>query len=133
MDEYYIGVVLQYRLGKIIFEYNNHGFVFQGVNLHLLPLNQTVKLYIYFYQRLPISEYFAFLNLETKQYFLELISINYIGPKMALKILNFFSFEELKQNIARHDIVALQKVKGVTNKLALSIIDHFKDKNNLII
>lgn len=129
MDEYFIGVVLQYHFGKIFFESENRGFVFQGVNLHLLPLNETVKLYVYFYQRLPISEYFAFLNQVTKQYFLELIKINYIGAKMALKILNFFSIAELKQNVANCDVASFQKVKGVTNKLALAIISHFKNKN----
>lgn len=129
MEEYFIGVALQYRAGKIFFEYNNRGFVFQGVNLHLLPLNQTIKLYIYFYQRLPISEYFAFLDQETKQYFLELIKINYIGAKMALKILNFFSIVELKQVIIDCNVTTLQKVKGITNKLALAIISHFQDKN----
>lgn len=129
MDEYFIGVVLQYNLGKILFESANHGFIFQGINLHLLPLNETIKLYVYFYQRLPINEYFAFLNQETKQYFLELIKINYIGAKMALKILNFFSITEFKQNVANCNVTSFQKIKGVTNKLALAIISHFQNKN----
>lgn len=125
MDEYFIGIVREYQTGKILFECNNRGFVLQGVNLQLLSLNQKIKLYVYFYQRLPVSEYFAFLNQETKQYFLVLISINYIGPKIALKILNFFSLAEFIRIIKNHDFESLTKISGVTSKLALAIIEHF--------
>lgn len=127
MDEYFIGTVRQYWDNKIIFEFNNHGFVFQGVHLDLLPLNQQLKLYVYFYQRLPVSEYFAFLDQETKKYFLELISISYIGPKLALKVLNFFKLDELKSVIIAGDSKTLVKIKGITNKLAVAVIEHFKN------
>ncbi|MBE4704024.1 helix-hairpin-helix domain-containing protein [Spiroplasma platyhelix] len=127
MDEYLIGVVRQYQSERIIFESNNRGFIFQGVHLELLPLNQEIKLYIYFYQRLPISEYFAFLNQETKQYFLELISISYVGPKLSLRILNFFSMAEFKILLQNCDVSMLAKVKGITNKLASAIFKHFKN------
>lgn len=130
MNEYFIGIVKKYYDDRIIFECNNHGFILQGVNLHLLAFNQTIKLYIYFYQRLPISQYFAFLDQETKQYFLELISINYIGPKIALKILNYFSIKEFENFISNSDIESFKKIKGITNRLALAIIKHFKNKNN---
>lgn len=131
MDEYLIGVVQEYQDSKIIFEWNNRGLKLQGVHLHLLPLKQKVKLYIYFYQRLPISEYFAFLNQTTKDYFLILLKINYIGPKLSLRILNTFSLLELQQIIVEENIVALAKIKGVTNKLASVIIEHCK--NNFFI
>lgn len=126
MDEYFIGLVREYRAGKIIFECNNHGFILQGVNLHMLALNQSLKLYIYFYQRLPISEYFAFLNLETKQYFLKLISINYVGPKIALKLLNYFTLEEFKEIISSKNNQSLQRIQGITYQLAIAIINHFQ-------
>lgn len=133
MDEYFIGIVKKYQFDTktIIFEYNNHGYRFKGINLHLLPLNQRIKLYVFFYQRLPTSEYFAFLDKKTKQYFLELISINYIGPNIALKILNYFNLEEFNDIIGTSDIETIRKVKGINNSLALAIIEHFKYKNTL--
>lgn len=127
MDEYLIGLVQEYDDGKIIFEWNNRGLKLQGVHLHLLPLKQKVKLYIYFYQRLPISEYFAFLNQATKNYFLVLLRINYVGPKLSLRILNTFSLLELQQIIIEENVETLAEVKGVTNKLASIIIEHFKN------
>lgn len=127
MDEYLIGVVQEYDDGKIIFEWNNRGLKLQGVHLHLLPLKQKVKLYIYFYQRLPISEYFAFLNQTTKNYFLVLLRINYVGPKLSLRILNTFSLLELQQIIIKENVETLAKVKGVTSKLASVIIEHCKN------
>lgn len=127
MDEYLIGFIRDHQSGKILFEVDSRGFIFQGVNLHLLPLNQKIRLYVYFYQRLPTSEYFAFFNQETKKYFLELIKINYIGPKLGLKILNFFSLAEFKVLLLNNDSDALQEIKGVTVKLADLIIKHFKN------
>lgn len=127
MDEYLIGVVQEYYDSEIIFEWNNRGLKLQGVHLHLLPLKQEVKLYIYFYQRLPVSEYFAFLNQTTKNYFLILLRINYIGPKLSLRILNTFSLLELQQIIMEENVAVLAKVKGVTNKLASVIIEQCKN------
>lgn len=131
MDEYFIGIVKEHQKEKIVFETNNHGYILNGVNLNNLNINEILKLYIYFLNKPGKEEYFAFLDQETKNYFLELISISHIGPKTALKILNSVNITDLKEAIAFQNFKVLQQCKGVTRKLAYAIIDHFNKKSKI--
>ncbi len=71
---------------------------------------------------------FGFRKAETKQFFARLISINGVGPKVALAILSAASLDNLKQAIATGDPDLLRGVSGVGAKTAQRVILELKGK-----
>ena len=71
---------------------------------------------------------YGFFDKEEKKAFLQLISINGVGPNTALMINSSLNVGELKSAIVNDDVAVIQKVKGIGNKTALRIILELKDK-----
>lgn len=69
MDEYMIGVVKEILANNIIFECNNRGYLLTGVNLQTLPINTTIKIDVYFYQKPMFEQYFVFFVKRNKTIF----------------------------------------------------------------
>ncbi len=87
---------------------------------------------IFLYTHLSIREdahvLFGFSNEAEKKMFLNLISVNGVGPSTAIVMLSYMEVEELKSAIVREDLPALQKVKGIGGKTAQRLIVELKDK-----
>ena len=85
-------------------------------------LNKRVKLYTY----VNISDEkliaYGFYTLEERELFLKLITINSIGPKLAMKILSSMSVEEFYEHVKREDAKAIASIPGLGTKSAASII-----------
>jgi len=71
---------------------------------------------------------FGFFTFEEKSIFLQLISVNGIGPGTALMVLSSISPAELYQAITREDVRQLQSIKGIGGKTAQRMILELKDK-----
>lgn len=71
---------------------------------------------------------YGFFDKEEKNIFLQLISINGVGPNTALMINSYLTVEELKNAIVHDQVGTIQKVKGIGNKTAHRIILELKDK-----
>ena len=71
---------------------------------------------------------YGFYEEREKKIFLDLISINGVGPNTGLMILSSLSPEELEQAIASADHVTIQRVKGIGTKTAQRIVLELKDK-----
>lgn len=128
MDEYMIGVVKEILANNIIFECNNRGYLLTGVNLQTLPINTTIKIYVYFYQKPMFEQYFVFLSKEIKLFFIDLLNVTNVGTKTALKLLNHLPIKTIKLAITKQDNKVLQQCKGITSKIANNIITHFSNK-----
>lgn len=87
---------------------------------------------IFLYTHLSIREdahvLFGFSNEAEKRLFLNLISVNGVGPSTAIVMLSYMEVEELKTAIVREDLSTLQKVKGIGGKTAQRLIVELKDK-----
>ena len=91
-------------------------------------LQKTVKLYTYHHIREDAQQLFGFFTLEDKAVFESLISVNGIGPKVALKTLSYLSTNQLIQALLTDDLAALTSVPGIGKKVAERLLIELKDK-----
>ena len=71
---------------------------------------------------------FGFSEKLEKKLFLDLISVNGVGPGTAMMVLSSLNPEELQKAIAQEDIRTIQNVKGIGAKTAQRLILELKDK-----
>src|SRR5579884_2583933 len=65
--------------------------------------NEQTKLYIYEHLRENTHDLFGFKSRETKHLFELLLSVNGVGPRMALAILSVAGLQQVRQAIATGD------------------------------
>jgi len=71
---------------------------------------------------------FGFSSQREKEFFLKLISISGIGPKLAVSILSGARVEELAQAVAEGNIARLTAIPGVGRKTAERVILELKNQ-----
>lgn len=84
-------------------------------------LGDTMKLWIYHHQTEAGSRLIGFDTMEDKKIFSKLLSVNGLGPKWALSLLELGQ-NEVMQAIASGDSKRLTKASGIGPKLASKII-----------
>jgi len=89
---------------------------------------ESCLLYTHFYVKEDAQTLFGFSDKEEKSIFLQLISINGVGPNTALMINSSLTVGELKNAIVNEEVGVIQKVKGIGSKTAHRIILELKDK-----
>ncbi len=87
-----------------------------------------VTLFTYLNVREDAMELFGFYDKAELDCFKMLITVNGVGPKMALAILSEMSADKVALSIASGDHKALTKANGVGPKLAQRICMELKDK-----
>lgn len=113
---------------KIIIEVNNIGygvFVSHPDQYHIGELRQ-----VFLYEHIHEDERYlvGFDNLEEKKLFLELISVNGLGPKTALNILRNAEIEQIYNAILSNNVTFLRKLPNIGTKCAEQIILDLKGK-----
>lgn len=94
----------------------------------LPPIKNDVTIYTYLHVREDDLSMYGFCQIEERDFFLLLLSVSGVGPKMALAILSSLKTAQLKKAIILGDINDLVKVQGVGKKTAQRIILELKDK-----
>lgn len=89
---------------------------------------EKVTLYTYLNVREDAMELFGFYDKAEMDCFKMLITVNGVGPKMALAVLSEMSADKVALSIAAGDYKALTKANGVGPKLAQRICMELKDK-----
>lgn len=96
---------------------------------HKLPVEGAkVELKIYTHVREDQLQLYGFLTEGEKEIFLTLLSVNGIGPKMALTIVSEISPGDLKQTILNGNLQRLTSISGIGKKTAERIILEMKEK-----
>lgn len=130
--------MIAYLSGKFIEREPNHAIVDVGgvgyeVRISLQTFGQIKNresgiLYTHLQVKEDAHVLFGFAELQEKQRFLDLISINGVGPGTALMILSSLTPAEIHEAIVHEDVRVIQAVKGVGAKTAQRIILELKDK-----
>jgi Holliday junction DNA helicase RuvA len=94
----------------------------------LPELGQNVILQIHTQVREDAITLFGFFSQKEKDIFQLLITVNGIGPKLAMNILSGTNPPELIRSIARGDLNRLVRIPGVGKKMAERIIFDLRDK-----
>jgi len=97
-----------------------------------LETGSEAKLYIYEHIRENTHDLYGFTNIDTKSLFELLLSVNGVGPRMALNMLSIGSSGALKQAIATGDVKFIQTANGVGRRVAERVVVDLKDKVGLV-
>jgi Holliday junction DNA helicase RuvA len=97
-----------------------------------LEKGSKLKLYIYEHIRENSHDLFGFRSAETKALFELLLTVNGVGPKMALAILSIASGVQVKQAIASGDTKFISQAVGVGKRVAERVVVDLKDKVGLV-
>ena len=114
------------------------GGVGYGVTMTLndqdrLASGDSVKVYIYENIKEDAHALFAFLALETKQLFEQLLRVKNVGPKVAMAVLDIGTVNDVRAAIAGGDVKRLQSAKGVGKRAAEQIVVELRDKVGLVV
>ena len=94
----------------------------------LPEIGATVAFKIHAHIREDAFKLFGFLTEEEKKVFETLITVNKVGPKMALTILSGLSVSALLAAVSNNDTDRLNSIPGVGRKTAERLILELKDK-----
>ncbi|RAP38767.1 Holliday junction branch migration protein RuvA [Candidatus Marinamargulisbacteria bacterium SCGC AAA071-K20] len=97
--------------------------------LNTLPeKSEPVSLYTYHHIREDSQKLFGFPSLDERSFFLSLISVSGVGPKVGMKVLSHLDIASLVTAIQTGDSHTLVSVPGVGKKVAEKIIIELNDK-----
>lgn len=124
------GKILEKNENLIVLEVNNIGYeVNISMNTYVSIANQSeCELYTFLQVKEDGISLFGFYTKQEKELFLNLITVNGVGPKMAITILSGANLTDIVSAIITEDSTMLSKVKGVGKKTAERIILELKEK-----
>ncbi len=93
-----------------------------------LAVHQEVTLLTYCHIREDAFLIFGFLKEEEKALFTTLLSINKVGPKVALNVLSGLSVQAFGQAVLENDVKTFSKVPGIGKAMAQRIVLEMKTK-----
>ena len=130
MIAYFKGKILERNENLIILEVNNVVYEINiSLNTYLSLSNKNeCELYTYLQVKEDGISLFGFSTKGEKELFTNLITVNGVGPKMAITILSGASIADIITSIVSEDSKMLSKFKGVGKKTAERIILELKEK-----
>jgi Holliday junction DNA helicase RuvA len=96
-----------------------------------LTVGELGKVYVYEHIRENSHDLFGFVSQDTKALFELLLTVNGVGPKMALSILSVGNGSEVRSAIAGGDTKFIQRASGVGKRVAERVVVDLKDKVGL--
>jgi len=130
--------MITYLKGKLAFKDPTHLVVdVNGVGYELkislttfsrVKDKEDILIQTYLHVKEDAHTLYGFYEQSEKKRFLDLLSINGVGPSIALMILSSLDAGELQSAIVQEDVQTIQGVKGIGGKTAQRIILELKDK-----
>jgi Holliday junction DNA helicase RuvA len=91
-------------------------------------LGDEVRLDTYLHVREDALQLFGFRGVRERVFFLWLIGVSGVGPKVALAVLSGYPVEELELAVARDDVKKFESIPGIGKKLAQRLVVELGDK-----
>lgn len=129
MIAYLEGEVLQTTEKNIILKIQQIGYHVHLTKSHLnkIEKGQSLAVYIYHNIKEDISDLYGFTEFSSLELFKTLISVNGIGPKAGMEILNF-PVTQIKDAIFNADEAFICQIPGIGKKTAQRLILELKGK-----
>ena len=87
-----------------------------------------VSLHTYLHVREDVLQLYGFAEASERELFVQLLSVNGVGPKVALAIVSGSPAGELRRAIALEDTARFQAIPGIGKKTAERIVLELKEK-----
>ena len=97
-------------------------------DMHGLALSGECRVFTWLYHREDQMRLFGFADERRRNTFLELLKVEGIGPKGALKIMGGIGQEEIERALETGDLVRLEAVPGLGKKTAQKMLLALKGK-----
>jgi holliday junction DNA helicase RuvA len=89
---------------------------------------EEASLHTYLHVREDTLQLYGFADASERELFMELLSVNGVGPKVALAIVSGSRVAELRRAIALEDTARFQAIPGIGKKTAERIVLELKEK-----
>lgn len=130
--------MIAYLRGKLVHKEPTHVIVEVGgigyqafISFHTfseIKDKEDIRLATHLHVREDAHILYGFSSEIEKAMFLNLISVNGVGPNTAMMMLSSLPPAELQSAILREDVATLQAVKGIGGKTAQRLVLELKDK-----
>ena len=131
MITFLTGILCEKELSTATIDVNGVGYqVFIPLSSYekLPEVNNHCKLLIYHHISDSDQKLFGFVSNEEREMFTKLLSVNGVGPKLAICVLSGLPLKILRNAILSSDISVISSISGVGKKTAERIILELKDK-----
>src|ERR1041385_2472010 len=91
-------------------------------------VGEPVQLRVYTHVREDAIQLFGFKTARERELFLQLISVNGVGPGLAIKLLSGMPADEMIASIRTNNLVRLVAIPGVGRKTAERLVVDLRDK-----
>jgi Holliday junction DNA helicase RuvA len=109
-----------------------YGLLVTSEDYGRLTTGEAARVYVYEHIRENAHDLFGFIAQDTKALFELLLSVNGVGPKMALSILSTGTSSEVRSAVAGGDTKFIQRANGVGKRVAERVVVDLKDKVGLV-
>jgi len=124
------GKLVEKNPTDVVIDCNGVGYVI-NISLHTysqIPDNEHLKLYTLLQIKEDAHTLYGFSSLMEREIFRLLISVSGIGANIARTMLSSLTPTQIKEAIAKEDVVLIQSIKGIGAKTAQRVIIDLKDK-----
>lgn len=125
------GIVLSKDSDRVLVDVGGVGYavtVSTSTALEIPPETTEASLFIYTHVREDQLTLFGFLSPREKKLFEQLITVNGVGPKLAMTVLSGGTVGKIIDSILRGDIPFLKATPGIGQKVAERIVMELKGK-----
>lgn len=124
------GMVSEKLSGSVVVELGGIGYevVVPVTDWGSVAQGSSAKFYIYEHIREDSHQLFGFSARADKELFVLLLSVNGVGPKVAMQVMSAASGDRLRSAIASGDSSLFKNVSGVGKKTAERIMVELKNK-----
>ena len=91
-------------------------------------IGEPVQLRVYTHVREDALQLYGFKSARERELFLQLISVNGVGPALAIKLLSGMNADEMIASIRTNNLVRLVAIPGVGRKTAERLVVDLRDK-----
>lgn len=125
MISYLRGKILLQKRGSLILDVNGVGY---KVGIKEEFNAKELELFIHEHIKEDAYDLYGFQNFDELELFEKLISVNGVGPKVAMTIMTVASPDHITQAIIKEDVGFFQSVPGIGKKVAAKVILELKGK-----
>ena len=112
----------------LVVDVNGVGYLVQATPAVLRQTGEEVVVETYLHVREDALQLYGFGSAEERELFVHLLSVNGVGPKVALAIVSGSSPSELRKAIALEDTKRFEAIPGIGKKTAQRVVLELKEK-----
>ena len=131
MIGYLSGVLLSKQATSVIVDVGGVGYdvaIPLSTFYELGEIGEPVQLRVYTHVREDALQLYGFKTARERELFLQLISVNGVGPGLAIKLLSGMNADEMIASIRTNNLVRLVAIPGVGRKTAERLVVDLRDK-----